>query len=115
MVEIIKSIFFGLIIESVNKKPFLMRLKIAFSLFIIGSLFSSCAFMLHEMILPNQCQRCSIIDMQTNAIVYHQEGCGGEVAGMEESVKALAYDYINDEGYCDYQVICDTWTQEVVE
>lgn len=86
-----------------------MNTKSIFSLLILSALLAGCASIARELIMPNQCQKCQVID-PNGVVVWEDEGCGGDVSGMEDQCKITAYDY-----GCGYICSCETYRQDPEE
>lgn len=52
----------------------------------------SCGYMARQVLTPNTCKKCDIID-QFGEVVWSEDDCGGGVYNMEQRAKATAYDY----------------------
>ena len=77
--------------------------KIKLGIFaVFATLFSSCAQILGDMLFPNYCQECKVIDTFGD-VLWSSEECGGGQAEMEEECKAKAY----DEGQWKNNVRCE--------
>jgi len=69
--------------------------------------------MFNGAVLPNQCKRCDLINLQTNAVEWSIEGCGSENTRLEEQTQIKAYEmsrYGNN--LCDLEVRCESWKKD---
>mgnify|MGYP003640112041 CR=1 FL=1 len=80
---------------------------------IISFAFTSCAQMFNAAVLPNQCKKCELINMQTNEILFENEGCGSENTKLEDEAQIKAYE-MSRTGYdlCNLEVRCESWKRE---
>ena len=88
---------------------------LTFATILILSL-TSCAQMFNGAVLPNQCKKCELINMQTNEILFENEGCGSENTKLEEEAQIKAYE-MSRTGYdlCNLEVRCESWKREPIE
>lgn len=87
---------------------------------IIGSLafvlgLTSCAALFNGAVLPNQCKKCAVLDINTGDTLQIYEGCGSENTRLEEQAKEYAYDMIKSTGNCNIEVVCETWRKDPEE
>lgn len=77
-------------------------------IFIIGIIFltNSCGFLFREIVTPNMCMKCEILN-PSNVVVWSSDECGGEVYNMETKAKASAYDY-----GCDFTLNCKNYRKK---
>ena len=86
--------------------------KIVLTLLAAGSLYS-CAQLFNGAVLPNQCKRCELVNLQTNEVLFENQGCGSENTKLEEEAQLQAYQmsrYGNN--LCDLEVRCESWKKE---
>ena len=88
-----------------------MKKILLFSMFTI--ILSSCASMFQGVVFPDQCKKCEIVNLQTNEVLFVDEGCGSDNTYIERDAKIRAYE-LSREGFdlCDLEVQCTTWKQE---
>ena len=72
----------------------------------------SCSNMFNSMVLPNQCKKCEVINLNTNEVLFSNEGCGGDNTKLEEEAKIQAYDLSRFNSLCDLEVRCDSWRKD---
>ncbi|MFK7757687.1 MAG: hypothetical protein AB8B53_12225 [Flavobacteriales bacterium] len=72
----------------------------------------SCHSIFNSVVTPNQCKKCRVIDLNTNAVVFENEGCGGTNVRLEEKAKEAAYDLSRNGNLCNLSVECETWRQD---
>lgn len=79
-------------------------------IFVLSIGLSSCAQLFNGAVLPNQCKRCELINLQTSEVLYENEGCGSENTKLEEEAQLKAYE-ISRSSYnlCDLEVRCESW------
>ena len=70
---------------------------------------TSCAYMFNEVVSPNRCKKCVVVD-QFGTEVWSEDECGGGTANMDLRCKAEAY----DRG-CDYTCQCEVYRTEEEE
>jgi hypothetical protein len=58
---------------------------------LVATCLTSCAQILGDLLFPNYCQECKVLDM-SNSVVWSEEECGGGQDDMETRCKAEAYD-----------------------
>jgi len=75
----------------------------------------SCSNIFNAIVVPNQCQKCQVIDLLTNEVVFENEGCGGANVRLEEEAKEKAYDLSRGGDLCSLHVICESWRQDPEE
>lgn len=74
---------------------------------------SSCGAIFNEVVMPNHCKRCQVVNIYTNQVLWSDEGCGGETAGMEDDAKIQAYEQSRlSNNLCEVEVRCETWRAE---
>jgi len=83
-----------------------------FLILIIFSL-NSCAFMFNEAVFPNQCMKCQVVNEYSGEVLWSEQGCGGETAGLRDKAKVKAYD-LSRNGFdlCDLEVKCTRWKKD---
>jgi hypothetical protein len=75
--------------------------------------FSSCAQIFNGTVLPNQCKKCELINMQTNEVLFENEGCGSENTNLEEQAQIKAYEMSrHNNKLCDLEVRCESWRKD---
>lgn len=86
--------------------------KVVF-LFLPSVFMYSCASMFNGAVLPNQCKRCELINLQTNEVIWSIEGCGSENTKLEEQTQIKAYE-MSRTGYnlCELEVQCESWKKD---
>ncbi len=73
----------------------------------------SCANIFKEVVLPNQCKRCELIDQNSRQVLWTKEGCGGENTYIERDCKVEAYDQSRgNRNLGDLECDCRTWKKE---
>ncbi len=74
---------------------------------------NSCAQIFNGAVLPNQCKRCELINLQTNEVLFENEGCGSENTKLEEEAQIQAYQ-MSRNGYnlCNLEVQCESWKKD---
>lgn len=75
----------------------------------------SCAQVFNEMVLPNQCKKCEVVNTLTGEVLWSEQGCGGDNTRLEEQAKIVAYDESRLGNIGDVEVRCETWKKEEVE
>lgn len=78
-------------------------------------LLSSCAQMFNGAVLPNQCKKCQVINVNTGEVLWEIEGCGSENTQLEEKAKIEAYDISRQGSLCDLEVVCESWKKDPEE
>jgi hypothetical protein len=82
-------------------------------IFILSIGLSSCAQIFNGAVLPNQCKRCELINLQTNEVLFENEGCGSENTRLEEEAQLKAYEMSRfNYNLCDLEVRCESWRKE---
>jgi hypothetical protein len=82
-------------------------------LIIISLGLTSCAQMFNGAVLPNQCKKCELINLQTNEVLFNNEGCGSENTNLEEEAQLKAYEMSRTNfNLCDLEVRCESWKKE---
>jgi len=78
---------------------------------LVGFLFlnSRCAYVAREVVAPNSCKRCEILNAQGTS-VWSDDDCGGGVANMELKCKAEAYDL-----GCNHICNCESYKKTTEE
>ncbi len=90
-----------------------MKYRFIFIIFIFIFLLYGCSFLFNEIIMPNRCKHCEVINTMTNEVLWSDEGCGGDMAGMEDRAKIEAYDLSRTSfSLCNLEVVCNTWKEE---
>jgi len=74
---------------------------------------TSCANIFNNIVFPNSCKQCEVINRVNNEVLFSNKGCGGDNTKLEEEAKIRAYD-LSYESYnlCDLEVVCEEWTKE---
>lgn len=76
-------------------------------LLLLGALLStSCEFLVTEIVTPNQCKRCKVLDVFSE-VVWSDDECGGYRVNLETECKAAAYDW-GDDAVC----YCESYKEE---
>lgn len=84
-----------------------------FLLIMISFLMSSCAQIFNGVVLPNQCKRCELINLENNEVLFENEGCGSENTKLEEEAQIKAYEFSRSfYNICNLEVRCETWKKE---
>lgn len=77
------------------------------------SLMFSCRSVFNGVVAPNQCKKCDVINRNTGAVVWSNEGCGAENTQLLEKAKQEAYDMSRTSyDLCDLEVICVSWKKD---
>ena len=70
---------------------------------------ASCSTIFNAIVIPNQCQKCEVIDTYSQEVLFKNEGCGGSNVRLEEDAKVAAYDMSRNGSICNIEVRCETW------
>lgn len=88
---------------------------LAFSL----SLFflTSCGQIFNAVVVPSQCKKCELIDLNTGRVVWSDEGCGGGITNLNKNCKVQAYERSRSGvgSLCNLECNCETWKKPETE
>lgn len=86
--------------------------KLTIATFVILGL-TSCAQLFNGAVLPNKCKKCELINLQTNEVLFENEGCGSGNTRLEEEAQIKAYEMSRSSfNLCDLEVKCESWRKE---
>lgn len=83
-----------------------------------GSVFvtiQSCSWLFNEAVNTNYCKKCKVINQKTNEVIWSEEGCGGNIANIEDNAKLEAYEENSERRDCAFEVKCERWKKEKEE
>ena len=76
---------------------------------LVALLAASCSNIFNAIVIPNQCQKCEVINTYSQEVLFENEGCGGSNVRLEEEAKVAAYDMSRNGSICNVEVRCETW------
>tara|TARA_B100000809_G_scaffold257316_1_gene298664 strand:- start:2920 stop:3198 length:279 start_codon:yes stop_codon:yes gene_type:complete len=78
-------------------------------LLLFFTILTACSNLFNGAVLPNQCKKCDVVNLNTNKILFSNEGCGSQNTRLEEEAKVKAYDLSKSNNLCDLEVRCINW------
>lgn len=75
-------------------------------------LLTSCEKVAREVLAPNRCKKCAVIDDNTGDTLSIYEGCGADFVDVEDDATITAYHCIKNSYNCNVSMSCTTWKKE---
>lgn len=72
---------------------------------------AACTNIAKGLLMPNQCKKCEVYNINSGEVLFNFEGCGATNVRLEEQAKVYAFDAMRN-GNCNVDVRCSSWTQE---